>query len=188
MPIDRLQRFNGRNRTILARINRHTLKFTYPCNTLAVGPLFNCIYRIFAVRNLEMKMKNFDVQSIDLNVSADVAFDYISLPSNLPKWSNAFARADNTSADLLTPNGSVPITLNTISSKDAGNIDWIMTFPDGSVGSAYSRITPNGDAAAIYSFVLMAPPVPLEALEGALEAQKGILATELVKLKGILTE
>tara|TARA_R110000851_G_scaffold9427_9_gene35053 strand:- start:606 stop:710 length:105 start_codon:yes stop_codon:yes gene_type:complete len=32
----------------------------------------------------------------------------------------------------------------------------------------------------------MAPPVPLEALEGALEAQKVILATELEKLKGIL--
>ena len=58
-----------------------------------------------------------------------------------------------------------------------------MTFPDGSVGQAFSRITPEGEDKAIYTFVLMAPPVPLEALEGALEAQKAILAEELAGLK-----
>ncbi len=131
-------------------------------------------------------MKNFDVQSIGLTVSADAAFDYISQPANLPKWTNAFSRADDKTADLVTPNGEVPITLQTVASREAGNVDWLMTFPDGSVASAYSRITPNSAATSIYSFVLMAPPVPLEALEGALEAQKGILAAELEKLKGIL--
>ena len=131
-------------------------------------------------------VQNFDVQSVGLTVSANVAFDYISQPSNLPKWTNAFSRADATTADLVTPNGEVPIKLQTVVSRDAGNVDWLMTFPDGSTGAAYSRITPNGDDEAIYSFVLMAPPVPLEALEGALEAQKGILSGELEELKGIL--
>lgn len=131
-------------------------------------------------------MKNFDVQSVGLPVSAKAAYAYISQPTNLPKWTNAFARADDTTADLVTPDGAVPIQLNTIASPDAGAVDWIMTFPDGSEGAAYSRITPNGPDESIYSFVLMAPPVPLEALEGALEAQKGILATELEKLKGLI--
>lgn len=131
-------------------------------------------------------MKNFDVQSIGLSVSADVAFDYISQPSNLPKWTNAFARADTATADLVTPNGEVPIKLQTVTAQEAGSVDWLMTFPDGATGAAYSRITPNGDGESIYSFVLMAPPVPLEALEGALQAQKVILATELEELKGIL--
>ncbi|WP_346914182.1 hypothetical protein [uncultured Roseibium sp.] len=58
-----------------------------------------------------------------------------------------------------------------------------MTFPDGSVGTAYSRVTPDGAEKSIYSFVLMAPPVPLEMLEGALSEQMGILARELVELK-----
>jgi hypothetical protein len=131
-------------------------------------------------------MKNFDVQSIGLTVSETVAFDYISQPENLPKWTNAFSRADATSADLVTPAGAVPIKLETVTSREAGTVDWIMTFPDGSIGAAYSRITPNSDGESIYSFVLMAPPVPLEALEGALAAQTEILATELVELKGIL--
>jgi hypothetical protein len=136
--------------------------------------------------NLEIDMKNFDVQSIGLPLSRDAAFDFVSQPSNLPKWTNAFSRADATSADLVTPTGAVPIKLDTVISREAGTVDWLMTFPDGATGAAYSRITPNGDGDSIYSFVLMAPPVPLEALEGALEAQKEILGTELEKLKGIL--
>lgn len=131
-------------------------------------------------------MKNFDVQSIGLTVSAERAFDYISQPANLPKWTNAFSRADAYSANLVTANGDVSIALQTVTSREAGSVDWLMTFPDGAVATAYSRITPNGADESIYSFVLMAPPVPLEALEGALEAQKVILATELENLKGIL--
>jgi hypothetical protein len=61
-----------------------------------------------------------------------------------------------------------------------------MTFPDGSVGTAYARVTPDGENRAVFSFVLMAPPVPLEAMEGALEVQRKILAEELVRLKTIL--
>ena len=72
-------------------------------------------------------MKNFDVQSIGLTVSADAAFDYISQPANLPKWTNAFSRADDKTADLVTPNGEVPITLQTVASRAAGNVDWLMT-------------------------------------------------------------
>jgi hypothetical protein len=33
---------------------------------------------------------------------------------------------------------------------------------------------------------LMAPPVPLEALEGALDAQRRTLAGELIRLKAVL--
>jgi hypothetical protein len=61
-----------------------------------------------------------------------------------------------------------------------------MTFPDGAVGTAWSRVTPDGEDRAIYSFVLMAPPVPLELLEGALTEQMGILAGELAELKTLL--
>ena len=39
---------------------------------------------------------------------------------------------------------------------------------------------------SVYSFVLMAPPVPLEALEGALSTQMAVLAQELQTLKARL--
>lgn len=131
-------------------------------------------------------MQTHDVQSISIAKPRAAVFDYIANPGNLPKWTNAFKSADAESAELVTPNGAVPIKLETRAFAAQGTIDWIMTFPDGSVGAAYSRVTEDANDSSIYSFVLMAPPVPLEMLEGALAEQKKTLATELVKLKTML--
>lgn len=131
-------------------------------------------------------MKTFDVQSVGIKRPADAVFAYIADPSNLPEWTNAFARADATSADLMTPNGAVAIRLDTITNAASGTIDWKMTFPDGMLGWAHSRVTPDGIDKTVYSFVLMAPPVPLEMLEGALSEQMKTLAKELLHLKAHL--
>ncbi|MEL6522976.1 MAG: SRPBCC family protein [Pseudomonadota bacterium] len=131
-------------------------------------------------------MKSFDVQSVSIDRPAKTVFDFVAEPTNLPKWTNAFRRADHDSAELVTPAGAVPIRLATVADPSRGTVDWRMTFPDGAEGMAYSRVTPTGDAGAAYSFVLMAPPVPLEALEGALQEQMKILASELVTLKDVL--
>lgn len=130
-------------------------------------------------------MQTYDVQSIRIAVPADQAFAYIAKPENLPRWTNAFATADLAQARMRTPAGEVEIALKTVTSEAAGAVDWHMTFPDGAVATAFSRVTPDGEG-SIYSFVLMAPPVPLEQLEGALEEQKGILAEELRTLKAQL--
>ncbi|WP_106755068.1 SRPBCC family protein [Pannonibacter carbonis] len=131
-------------------------------------------------------MKTFDVQSIGINKPAGAVFTFVAEPSNLPKWTNAFKSANSSSAELVTPNGAVPISLQTITHDGHGTIDWKMSFPDGAVGMAYSRVTPDGADRAVYSFVLMAPPVPLEMLEGALGAQMETLAKELKALKRLL--
>lgn len=131
-------------------------------------------------------MKPYDVQSVALACPARTAFAFIAAPQNLPRWTHAFAKADETSARLRTPEGEVTIELATQASAETGAIDWIMRLPDGAEGKAYSRVTPNGEEASIYSFVLMAPPAPLVALEGALAAQKDTLAKELLKLKHLL--
>jgi uncharacterized protein YndB with AHSA1/START domain len=131
-------------------------------------------------------MKTFDVQSICIEAPRNRVFEFVAEPSNLPKWANAFKTADARCARLQTPHGPATIALRTVTRQDAGTIDWTMTFPDGSVRTAYARVTPDGENRAVFSFVLMAPPVPLEAVEGALEAQRKILAEELVRLKTIL--
>lgn len=131
-------------------------------------------------------MKTFDVQSVGIKAGAADVFAFVSNPANLPRWTGAFKRADVATADLATAGGAVTIKLDTLADSKAGTVDWKMTFPDGSVGMAYSRITPDGERNAVYSFVLMAPPVPLEALEGALAAQMKLLAEELLSLKTLL--
>jgi hypothetical protein len=131
-------------------------------------------------------MKTFDVQSIAIEKPADTVFEFVADPANLPKWTNAFKSADAQSAMLETPGGTVSIKLETVALRDTGTVDWKMSFPDGTVGTAFSRITPDGENRSIYSFVLMAPPVPLKMLEGALTEQMAILARELIALKARL--
>jgi hypothetical protein len=94
--------------------------------------------------------------------------------------------ADDESAALATPNGSVEIGLSTRTDEGAGTVDWELQFPDGSAGLAQSRVTATPRGSTIYSFVLHAPPVPLEQLEGALDAQRVTLQQELARLKRIL--
>lgn len=131
-------------------------------------------------------MKTFDVQSIGIARPAQTVFAYIANPRTLPEWTSAFASADESSAEMVTPNGAVSIRLRTLADAATGTIDWQMTFPDGTMGHAFSRVTPDGAGRAVYSFVLMAPPVPLEMLEGALEVQMQTLGEELLRLKARL--
>jgi len=131
-------------------------------------------------------MQNFDVQAVSIEAPKKRVFAFVAEPANLPRWTAAFRAADRRSARMETAEGTVNVKLETDSRELPGTIDWRMTFPDGAVAAAFSRVTPDGDSASIFSFVLMAPPAPLEALEGALEKQREVLAGELSRLKQIL--
>jgi hypothetical protein len=78
------------------------------------------------------------------------------------------------------------VELTVEANASSGTVDWRLGFPDGSVGVAQSRVTDTTRGTCIYSFVLHAPPVPLEQTEGALEAQRAILQTELATLKSLM--
>lgn len=132
--------------------------------------------------------KNHDVQSTNINASFDKVFAFIANPANLPQWTGAFSAADEKTALLITPNGELQIELETRANKDWGTVDWYMTMPDGSVGTAFSRVVEGPDGKAIYTFTLIAPPVPLEEVEGTLQAQIGQLSEELKKLQILLGE
>jgi uncharacterized protein YndB with AHSA1/START domain len=131
-------------------------------------------------------MRTYDVQTVEIECAAERVFDYISDPVNLPEWTSAFKAVSGGRATLAAPEGSVEIGLEVRASRPHGTIDWLMTFPDGSVGKAYSRVIDTEADHSIYSFILTAPPVPLELLEGTLDQQSKILHSELEKLKRIL--
>jgi hypothetical protein len=63
-----------------------------------------------------------------------------------------------------------------------------MRFPDGSLSRAYSRVVKAEKNRCVYSFILMAPPVPLEQLEGMFRQQSQVLEKELARLTSILSE
>lgn len=131
-------------------------------------------------------MKKFDVQGIDLHTTQRRAFTYIADPMHLPQWTSAFTSVESGRAVLRTPSGEAEIGLVVQSSEENGTVDWLMTFPDGSVAKAFSRVVKLDSENCVYTFVLTPPPVPLEQLEGALKAQSLTLAEELKSLKRIL--
>ena len=132
-------------------------------------------------------MSTFDVQSIEIAAPLSAVFRYIADPANLPEWTHAFKQVSGDHATIETPAGAVQVGLHVQASEPHGTIDWTMMFPDGAVAKAASRVTPHGDR-SIYTFVLEAPPVPLERLEGALVEQSRILATELATLARLIGE
>lgn len=131
-------------------------------------------------------MRLFDVQGIEIDAPRARVFAFVSNPDNLPRWAQAFQSVEKGQARLETPDGSVEVRLDVLADAPAGTIDWRMEFPDGSVGMAQSRVTDTARSTSIYSFVLHAPPVALEQVEGALEAQRVTLRTELSRLKQLL--
>jgi uncharacterized protein YndB with AHSA1/START domain len=131
-------------------------------------------------------MLMFDVQGIEIDAPRAKVFEFVRNPRNLPKWAHAFRSADDTRATLTTPAGTVGVRLSTLAIPDTGTVDWQLEFPDGGIGVAQSRVTDTSRGTCIYSFVLHAPPVPLEQLEGALETQIVQLKAELAALKSLM--
>jgi hypothetical protein len=131
-------------------------------------------------------MRMFDVQGIEIEAPVETVFEFLRIPENLPRWAHAFTSAGNGAARLETPAGAVDIGLYVSANAEAGTVDWRLEFPDGGVGVAQSRVTQTTRGTCIYSFVLHAPPVALEQIEGALEAQSRTLRAELTTLKALL--
>jgi hypothetical protein len=127
-------------------------------------------------------MQDFDVQTVEIAAPFAVAFSYIADPRTLPEWTHAFRSVSDGRAALATPKGAVDVGLEVSASREAGTVDWTMTFPDGSVARAFSRLLDLGSR-CLYSFVLLAPPVPLEEVEGALAEQSRTLGQELKTLQ-----
>lgn len=131
-------------------------------------------------------MKTFDLQGVEIKGNFRSVFDYIANPENLPHWAHAFKSVTGDRAVLQTPQGSTEIRLRTARSEAEGTVDWILEFPGGEVGRAFSRVLRHKPGAVLYTFTLLAPPVPLEMIEGALAQQSRTLGEELIRLRQIL--
>ena len=133
-------------------------------------------------------MQMFDVQGIEIMAPQRKVFEFLKQPANLPHWAHAFVSAGDGRARLETPAGAVDVALSVSADAETGVVDWRLAFPDGSIGIAQSRVTGTTRGTCIYTFVLHAPPVSLEQVEGALEAQRGILRSELATLKSLMEQ
>jgi hypothetical protein len=131
-------------------------------------------------------MRMFDVQGIQIIAPCSKVFEFVREPGNLPLWTHAFVSAGGGRARLETPAGAMDVGLDVSADAGTGTVDWRLVFPDGGVGIAQSRVTETTSGTSIYIFVLHAPPVALEQLEGALQAQSATLRSELATLKSLM--
>jgi len=136
----------------------------------------------------ETIMRMFDVQAIEIVAPRHKVFEFLAQPGNLPLWAHAFVSAGGGRARLSTPDGTVDVGLDVSANTEMGVVDWRLVFPDSSVGIAQSRITETTRGTCIYSFVLHAPPVALEHVEGTLEKQRVLLQSELATLKSLMEQ
>jgi hypothetical protein len=131
-------------------------------------------------------MRMFDVQGVEIVAPRAKVFEFLREPGNLPQWAHAFVSVGGGRARLETPVGAVDVGLEVSADAETGTVDWQLAFPDGCVGLAQSRVTETTRGTCIYSFVLHAPPVALEQVEGALATQRAILQSELATLKSLM--
>jgi hypothetical protein len=131
-------------------------------------------------------MRMFDVQGIEIRAPRSTVFEFLRNPCNLPQWAHAFTSAADGQARLETPAGAVDVRLGVTADAETGTVDWRLEFPDGIIALAQSRVTDTTRGTCIYSFVLHAPPVALEQVEGALETQRETLRSELTTLKSLM--
>jgi hypothetical protein len=134
----------------------------------------------------EKIMRMFDVQGIEIVAPRAKVFEFLREPRNLPQWAHAFVSAEEGRARLETPAGAVDVGLHVSADAEMGTVDWRLAFPDGGVGIAQSRVVETTRGTCIYSFVLHAPPVALEQVEGTLETQRALLQSELATLKSLM--
>lgn len=133
-------------------------------------------------------MQMFDLQGIEIMAQRGKVFEFLKQAANLPRWAHAFVSAGDGRARLETPAGAVDVALQVYADAETGVVDWRLTFPDGTSGIAQSRVTETTRGTCIYSFVLHAPTVALEQVEGALEAQSALLRSELATLKSLMEQ
>jgi len=131
-------------------------------------------------------MRMFEVQGIEIAAPRAKVFEFLREPCNLPQWAHAFVSAEKGRARLETPAGAVDVGLDVSADAGTGTVDWRLVFPNGGIGIAQSRVTETTRGTCVYSFVLHAPPVALEQVEGALEAQHALLQSELATLKSLM--
>lgn len=129
--------------------------------------------------------KRYEVLETEIEADYEKVFSYISDPKNLPEWALLFESADESSAVVDFPDGKASIRLDTVT-NDSGVIDWHMHMPDGHVEVVHSRVSRLPHGTSLYVFALNAPPVPDEAVDDALQAQKELVSKELENLRRIL--
>ncbi len=124
-----------------------------------------------------------DTQSIEIDVPARHAFEFLAQPENLPRWAAGFAKAIRRDGDawaVTTPQGE--IEMRYVTDPRLGVVDFHISPAPGVTTVAHSRILPLGER-SVYVFTQeQTPGMPAPVFEG----QVATLGRELRLLRSLL--
>jgi hypothetical protein len=125
-----------------------------------------------------------DTRSVSIKAPADLVFEFVADPENLPRWAVGFCRSirPGTNGEWVVSTSQGDISVRYVADPALGVVDFHMFPAPGVEAIAFSRVLPSGDGAE-YVFTQLQPiGMPDEAFEGQVRA----LIEELQLLKGLL--
>ena len=121
--------------------------------------------------------------SIHVNCAAQVAYDFVSDPRNLPTWAGAFCKSVKMSGDVWiveTPQG--PMGFRFVARNDLGVLDhFVKPTPDTEIYCPM-RVVPHGTGCEILFTLLRSPEVNDEQFA----ADVAMIQGDFAKLKTVL--
>ena len=124
-----------------------------------------------------------NTQTVTVDASVKVVYEFLSNPENLPRWAIGFAKSIRAADDgwiVETAQGEVPVTV--VTDPGRGIVDFHMEPAPGVEAVAFSRVMPNGDGAEYVFTQFQGPGMPDEVFDGTVKA----LSHEMVALKSLL--
>jgi hypothetical protein len=127
-----------------------------------------------------------DTRAVTIGAPANVVFEFVADPENLPRWAIGFCRAirrDGEAPDrwiVTTAQGDLPIRY--VTDAALGVIDFYLSVAPGVEAAAFSRVVPNAEGAEYIFTQFQAPGMPDEVFEGQVRA----LVAELQVLRSFI--
>jgi hypothetical protein len=125
-----------------------------------------------------------DTRTISIQAPADLVFDFLASPENLPQWAVGFCRSIRPGDDehwlVETTQGDIPIRF--VTDRDVGTIDFHMWPAPGVEAIAFSRVVPNGEGTEYLFTQFQSAAMP----DDVFEQQVRALIEEMQVLKALL--
>lgn len=124
-----------------------------------------------------------DTKTISIHSTPERVVDFLSDPTNLPRWAVGFAKSVRRNGDRwIVTTGSGEMGIRIVTERRAGVVDFFISPAAGVEGLAASRVVPAGDGVEYVFTQFQAPDMPDDSFAKNVHA----LAHELTVLKALL--
>jgi hypothetical protein len=124
-----------------------------------------------------------DTKTVSIHAKPEKVVDFLSDPTNLPRWAVGFAKSVRRDRDRwIVTTGGGEVSMRIVTEPQAGVIDFFISPAPGIEGLAASRVVPAGDGVEYVFTQFQTPGMPDDVFAKNVQA----LSRELTVLKALL--